>query len=300
MRNLVLETLANALASRYAVLREIGQGGAATIFLATDLKHDRLVAIKVLRGLPGSRVAAERFHREIRLLARLQHPHILPLHDSGSADGLLYYVTPYIEGESLHSRLGREKRLPVSEALRIARQIADALDYAHRRDVIHRDIKPGNILLGDGNATVADFGIARAIVNTGEPALTTSGTALGTPPYMSPEQLLGEPDVDGRSDIYSLACVLYEMLAGVPPFMGPRGIVENDRKFTDAAPSVATIADLVPAHVDEALRRALARLPGHRFATAALFAAALEPRSEPLANATPAHFPERPDRGLVS
>src|SRR5262245_15971521 len=195
----------------------------ATVFLAEDLRHHRRVAIKVLKPELTALLGPERFLREIEIAARLQHPHILGLLDSGEAQGLLYYVMPYVEGESLRERLNRELQLPLEDPLRLAREVAEALDYAHREGVVHRDIKPENILLAAGHAVVADFGIARAVSAAGGPKLTTTGTAIGTPTYMSPEQVMGTRELDGRSDIYNLGCVLYEMLAGVPPFTGATG-----------------------------------------------------------------------------
>ncbi len=213
--------LASALSRSYRIERELGQGGMATVYLAHDLKHDRQVAIKVLRPELASVLGAERFLQEIRLTARLRHPHILPLYDSGAVDGTLFYVTPLVEGGSLKDRLARDGRLPATEAIRIAREVADALAYAHQHDVIHRDIKPDNILLESGHATVADFGIARAITAAGADRLTETGLAIGTPAYMSPEQASGDTEIDRRADIYALGTVLYEMLAGEPPFAGP-------------------------------------------------------------------------------
>ncbi|MBC7788593.1 MAG: serine/threonine protein kinase [Anaerolineae bacterium] len=275
MRNLVLEILNSGLEGRYTIEREIGQGGAATIYLAHDLENDRPVAVKVLRGHVRSPHATDRFLREINLLTRLRHPHILALFDSGNARGLLYYVTPYIAGESLHSRLSREKQVPIPEAVTIALEVADALDYAHRENVMHRDIKPGNILLDGGHATVADFGIARAIRESGEAVLTASGSTLGTPAYMSPEQVLGERDIDGRSDIYGLASVLFEMVTGQQPFMGSRGVVENHRKFTDPAPRARAVRSDLPAALDDTLATAMAKYAKDRFATAGEFGEAL-------------------------
>src|SRR5213083_1403762 len=216
-----LAHLKAALAARYALERELGRGGMATVYLARDLRHGRLVAIKVLRPEIAAALGPERFLREIQTAARLTHPHILPLHDSGEAAGSLFYVMPYIEGESLRDRLEREGQLPLEEALRISREVAAALSYAHSHDVVHRDIKPENILLSGGEAVVADFGIARAITAAARGKLTETGIAIGTPGYMSPEQGAASARVDERSDIYSLACVLYEMLAGEPPFTGP-------------------------------------------------------------------------------
>ena len=210
-----------ALSGRYRIERELGRGGMATVFLAEDLRHPRQVAIKVLDHELAAAVGTERFLREIRIAAGLSHPHIVPLFDSGAADGLLYYVMPYAEGESLRHRLAREKQLPLEDSLRIAREVADALDHAHRHDLVHRDIKPENILLSGQHAVVADFGIARAVAAAGGKTLTATGVSIGTPAYMSPEQTLGSSEVDGRADQYALGCVLYEMLAGQPPFTGP-------------------------------------------------------------------------------
>ena len=209
-----------ALADRYTIERELGRGGMAIVFLARDRRHDRDVAVKVLRPELAASLGPERFLLEIKVAAGLTHPHIVPLHDSGEADGLLYYVMPFIQGESLRDRLEREGMLPVVAAVQLAREVADALDYAHRQSVVHRDIKPENILIQDGHAVVADFGIARAISAAGGHRVTATGVAVGTPDYMSPEQAQGEEQVDGRSDIYSLGCVLYEMLTGEPPFIG--------------------------------------------------------------------------------
>ena len=208
--------LENALAGRYAIGREIGRGGMAIVYLAHDVRHDRDVALKVLRPELAATLGADRFLQEIKLAAGLAHPHIMPLHDSGDADGCLYYVMPYVPGESLRDALEARGQLPLVEALEIAREIADALDFAHRNGVVHRDIKPENILLQDGHAEVSDFGIARAISKAGE-RHTAAGMAVGTPDYMSPEQAAGSIAVDGRSDLYSLGCVLFEMLAGRPP-----------------------------------------------------------------------------------
>src|SRR5262245_41382412 len=215
-----LTRLTAALSDRYRIERTLGQGGMATVYLAHDLKHDRRVALKVLRPELAAVIGAERFLAEIKLTANLQHPHILPLFDSGEADGFLYYVMPFVEGESLRQRLHREKQLPVDDAVRIAREVADALDYAHRHGVIHRDIKPENILLHDGRALVADLGIALAASKAGSTRMTETGMSLGTPQYMSPEQAMGEREITARSDVYALGVVLYEMLTGEPPFTG--------------------------------------------------------------------------------
>ena len=216
------EVLADALSKHYRIERRLGAGGMATVYLAEDLRHRRQVAIKLLRPELAAIIGGERFLSEIRTTAKLQHPHILPLFDSGDAAGLLYYVMPYVEGESLRDRLEREKQLPIADTIRIASEVASALDYAHRHDIIHRDIKPENILLHDGQALVADFGIALAVSHAGGSSrLTETGMSLGTPSYMSPEQAMGEREITPRSDVYSLGAVTYEMLLGEPPFTGP-------------------------------------------------------------------------------
>ncbi len=271
----MLARLNGALGDRYGAEREIASGGMATVYLAHDLRHGRRVAIKVLHPELSAMLGAERFLSEIRMTAALQHPHILPLFDSGSADGLLFYVMPLIEGETLRARLTREKQLPMADAIRIAADVADALDYAHRRGIVHRDIKPENILLHDGRPLVADFGIALAVQGTDVERMTRPGFSLGTPPYMSPEQAVGDPALDGRSDIYSLACVLYELLAGDPPFTGRTPQAVLAKVLGDAPSSVRTVRPDVPAHVDAALMRALAKLPADRQSTAREFADAL-------------------------
>ena len=268
------------LRDRYAVLSELGHGGMARVYLARDLKHDRLVAIKVLRPELARIQGPERFLREIQLAARLQHPHILGLIDSGAIESQggiphPYYVMPYVEGESLRQRLEREKQLPLADALRIAREVALALNYAHRQGVIHRDIKPENILLSDNQALVADFGVARALEAAGSERLTETGIALGTPAYLSPEQAAASRELDGRADIYSLGCVLYEMLAGEPPFTGPTAQAIIAKHFSEPVPHLRTIRD-VPEGVEHAVTRALARSPADRYTTAAEFAAVLE------------------------
>jgi serine/threonine-protein kinase len=217
----LLARLRDALAERYTIERELGRGGMATVYLARDLKHDRPVALKVLKPELANAIGPERFLREIQVTASLHHPHILALYDSGQTDGFLYYVMPLVEGESLRDRLTREKQLPLDDALQIAREVADALSYAHSHGLIHRDIKPENILLTGSHALVSDFGIARAVSTAGGETLTEAGLAIGTPAYMSPEQAGGSRDLDGRSDIYALGCVIYEMLAGQAPFTGP-------------------------------------------------------------------------------
>jgi serine/threonine-protein kinase len=247
----------------------------ATVYLAQDLKHHRPVAIKVLLPELAAHIGTERFLREIETAARLNHPHILALHDSGEADGFVYYVMPFVDGESLRDRLDREKQLPLAEALQITRDVADALSYAHSHDVVHRDIKPENILLESGHAVVADFGIARAVRAAGGDRLTQTGTVVGTPAYMSPEQAAGEHDLDGRSDLYSLGCVLYEMLAGQPPFTGPTVSSVVHQHLATAARPVTDIRPTVPVPISTAIARALAKTPADRFHPVREFAAAL-------------------------
>src|SRR5204863_3089273 len=271
----LLARLRGALADRYATDRELGHGGMATVYLAQDLKHGRSVAIKVLRPELAAALGAERFLREIEIAARLTHPHILPLHDSGEAGGFLYYVMPFVEGESLRDRLKREPQLPVEEAVRIAREVATALSHAHGHDVVHRDIKPENILLSGGEAVVADFGIARAIVAAGAATLTDTGLTVGTPGYMSPEQATGAMQLDGRSDVYSLGCVLYEMLAGHPPFLGTTAQEILARHSLDAVPPLRTIRPELPPALERVVLKALAKSPADRFATAAAFSETL-------------------------
>jgi len=266
--------LMTALADRYAIERELGHGGMATVYLARDLKHDRLVAVKVLRPGLAAVVGAERFLGEIRLTAQLQHPHILTLIDSGEADGFLYYVMPYVEGESLRQRLEREGQLPLDEALSTTRAIASALDFAHARGVIHRDIKPENVMLHHGEPMVADFGIALAVSVAGHERLTGTGISLGTPAYMSPEQASGERKLDGRSDQYSLACVLYEVLAGEPPYTGPTAQAIFAKRLTEPIPHLGTVRRVSQA-VEAAVTKALAKTPADRFATAGAFVRAL-------------------------
>src|SRR5438045_1316513 len=252
----VVGRLHTALVGRYTIERELGRGGMATVYLARDLKKDRPVALKVLRPELAAVLGAERFLREIRLTAQLQHPHILTLIDSGEAEGFLYYVMPYVEGESLHQRLQREGQLPLDEALRIARAIASALDFAHARGVIHRDIKPENIMLHQGEPMVADFGIALAVSTAGRERLTETGLSLGTPAYMSPEQASAEPRLDGRSDQYSLASVLYEMLAGEPPYTGHTAQAIIAKRFSEPVPNLGTLRT-VPHYFAVAVKSAL-------------------------------------------
>ena len=267
----LLDRLNTALAARYKLQRELGQGGMAKVFLAHDLKYERAVAVKVLRPELAAEVGPARFLREIQIAARLHHPHILPLYDSDQIDGFVYYVMPYIEGETLRQRLARERQLPVNDALRIAREVADALSYAHSANVVHRDIKPANILLDAGHAVVADFGIARAIGAND----STTGNIVGTPAYMSPEQVDGSQYIDGRTDIYALGCVLFEMLVGEPPFRGSTLTAVIANRLSSSAPSPRTFRELVPEAVDSAVRKAMANLPADRFTTAGQFAEAL-------------------------
>ena len=272
----LLDSLRDALADRYAVERELGRGGMATVFLADDRKHGRPVAIKVLHAELAAALGAERFLREIEIAARLQHPHILPLYDSGSAGGFLYYVMPYVEGESLRDRLTREKQLSLEDTLRVATEVASALAYAHSRGVVHRDIKPENIMLSGGSAVVADFGIARAVTAAGEGQhLTQTGTIIGTPAYMSPEQASGSEEIDGRSDEYSLACVVYEMLVGAPPFTGPTAQAIIARHSLDMVSPPSIVRSTIPDAVEGAILRALSKIPADRYPTTALFAEAL-------------------------
>ena len=269
-----LEQLQAALAARYRVDREVGRGAMATVYLAHDVKHDRRVAVKVLHSALAAALGHDRFLREIRIAAALNHPHILPLHDSGEAQGFLYYVMPYVAGESLRDRLAREGQLPVGDAVQITCEVADGLAYAHAHGVVHRDVKPENILLSEGHAVIADFGVARALDSAGGPKLTETGFAVGTPQYMSPEQALAEP-VDGRSDIYALGCVLYELLAGEPPFTGANSQALLARKLHHPATPLPLIRDTVSSSLAQAIHRALARSPADRFATTREFATAL-------------------------
>ncbi len=273
--NEAIERVRAALADRYRIERELGQGGMASVYLAEDLRHDRKVAIKVLKPELAAALGGERFLAEIRTTANLQHPHILPLHDSGAADGFLYYVMPFVEGESLRDRLVRERQLPIAAALQIAREVADALHYAHGQGVVHRDVKPENILLHGGHAAVADFGIALAVQSAGGERLTQTGLSLGTPQYMSPEQAMGERTIDARSDLYALGAVLYEMLTGDPPFLGSTVQAMVAKVLSERPTAPSTVRDTVPGGVEEAVLRALAKLPADRFTSAAEFAVAL-------------------------
>src|SRR5512141_3014745 len=276
------QRLASTLTGRYRIERELGRGGMATVFLAEDLRHGRQVAIKVLDPEVAAAIGPERFLREIETVARLSHPHVLTLHDSGQADGLLFYVMPYVTGESLRQRIERDQQLPLEDALRITREIADALDHAHRQGVVHRDIKPENILLEEGHARVADFGIARAVAEAGGEKLTATGVVIGTPAYMSPEQAGGSTRLDGRSDEYSLGCVLYEMLAGQPPFTGPTVESLVHQHLSVEPHPVTAVRKAVPGGVGRALAKALAKTPADRYGTTGEFAAALaRGRTEP-------------------
>ena len=268
------QRLERGLAGRYTIDRQLGEGGMAVVFLARDLRHDRLVAVKVLRPEISAEIGPERFHREIRMAAGLTHPHILPVFDSGETEGLLFYVMPNMAGKSLRDRMDREKLLPLDETLRLVREVAAALDYAHRQGIVHRDIKPENILLHDGSALVADFGIGKVFTSSDGGGVTQAGFAVGTPAYMSPEQASADANVDGRSDLYSLGCVLYEMLTGEPPFTGPNAQAILTKRFVSPVPHVRAMRD-VPEQLDQAVTRALARTPVDRFPSAAEFAEVL-------------------------
>ncbi|HEY4099323.1 MAG TPA: protein kinase [Gemmatimonadales bacterium] len=273
--------LSGALADRYTIERELGAGGMATVYLAHDIKHDRKVAIKVLRPELAAVIGAERFLSEIKTTANLQHPHILSLFDSGTVDGTVFYVMPFVDGESLRDRLAREKQLPIADAVRIASETADALQYAHQHGVIHRDIKPENILLHGGHALVADFGIALAASKTGGARMTETGMSLGTPQYMSPEQAMGERELDARTDVYALGCTTYEMLTGEPPFTGPTAQAIVAKVMTAEPVDAATLRKSIPADVADAVHTAMQKLPADRFASAAEFAAALQGQGGP-------------------
>jgi serine/threonine protein kinase/tetratricopeptide (TPR) repeat protein len=272
---LPLDKLRTALSGSYTIDRELGRGGMATVYLAQDGKHERLVALKVLHPDLAASLGPDRFLREIKLAARLNHPHILPLHDSGEADGFLYYVMPYVEGESLRERLDREHRLNVDEAVHHGRAIASALDYAHRQGIVHRDIKPENVMLYEGEAMVMDFGIAKAVSSAGTETLTQTGMMIGTPAYVSPEQAAGEVNLDGKSDQYSLACVIYEMLTGERPFSGatPQSIMA--KRFTEMPRSLRSVVNSIPESVEKAVTKAMAIESSGRYSTAAQFAQAL-------------------------
>ncbi len=272
---LPIERLRAALADSYVIDRELGRGGMSAVFLAQDLKHDRSVAIKVLHPELAANLGPDRFLQEIRVAARLNHPHILPLFDSGNADGMLFYAMPYVEGESLRERLDREQQLGVEEAVRHGHAIASALDYASRQGVIHRDVKPENVMLYEGEAMVMDFGIAKAVSSADSETLTQTGMMVGTPAYVSPEQAAGEVQLDGRSDQYSLACMVYEMLAGERPFSGANAQAVMSKRFTETARPLRTIRSGVPEFIEHAVAKAMATSPAGRFATTAQFGKAL-------------------------
>ena len=256
-----------ALADRYRIERVLGEGGMATVYLAEDLKHRRKVAVKVMRPELAATLGASRFLREIEIATQLSHPHILPVYDSGDAGGVLYYVMPHVAGESLRERIQRDGQLPVDEALQLAREVADALGYAHRRGIIHRDIKPANVMLSEGHALVADFGIARA--TDGGQALTQTGLSVGTPQYMSPEQATGERDIDARADVYAIGAVLYEMLAGQPPYSGSTPQAVLAKSLTQDMAPLATVRAGMPAAVVAVVAKATARNPSDRYASGA-------------------------------
>src|SRR5712671_6694432 len=275
-------SLVNTLSDRYTIERLIGHGGMATVHLAEEKKHKRKVAIKILKQEFGASVGAERFLREIGIAAQLSHPHIVPLIDSGESDGALWYVSPYIAGGSLRDRLEREKKLPIDDALRITQEIGAALDYAHRNGFVHRDVKPENILFADDHALLADFGIAHVATKSADEPLTLSGFVLGTPEYMSPEQASGETDVGVPGDVYGLACVFYEMLAGQPPFKGATPRATMAKQVTEKPRPVRTLRPDAPAGFDRVLERALAKNPAHRFTSVGRFCESLaRARSEP-------------------
>ena len=284
-----------ALEGRYRIDRELGEGGMATVYLADDLRHERKVALKVLKPELAAVVGADRFLAEIKTTANLQHPHILPLFDSGEADSFLFYVMPYVEGESIRELITKEKQLGVKDALSITRKVSDALDYAHEHGVVHRDIKPGNVLLSErGEPLVADFGIALAVAQAGGGRITETGLSLGTPHYMSPEQATGDRDVDARSDVYALGCVLYEMLSGRPPFSASTAQGVLVQILTTDPPSITGLRRTVPLHVEGVLARALEKLPADRFKSAAEFTRALDDETFVYAPRPMATDPGRP------
>lgn len=270
-----LDRLRAALADRYLVERELGSGGMATVYLGRDMRHERSVAIKVLRPELASAVALDRFLREIKIAARLHHPHILPLHDSGEAAGFVYYVMPYVEGDTLRDRLERDGRLPLEEALQIIREVGDALAFAHEREILHRDTKPENVLFVGGHAILADFGVAVVMTTALDERLTKPGEVLGTPAYMSPEQAMGRRKLTPRSDVYSLACILFELLVGEPPFHSSNPKAALVRRADQAVPAIRERRSEVPAAVDAAVATAMAWLGERRFRSVREFLAAL-------------------------
>ncbi len=290
-----IERLTVALADQYRFEGEIGAGGMATVYRMEEVKHGRKVAIKVLRPELAAMIGGERFLREIEIVARLRHPHIVPLHDSGAADGFLYYVMPYVEGESLRALLGREKQLGIGQAVEITQEVADALAYAHARGVVHRDIKPENIMLDSGHAIVMDFGVAFVSDALAPQRLTERGSSPGTPQYMSPEQASGEHQLDGRSDIYSLGCVLYEMLAGDPPFTGTTTHGVLARKLVEPVPSIRIVRETIGEGLEWVTHKALSRVPADRFRTALEFKEALTAATIEQRNGSAEHrMPTRP------
>ena len=284
----MLETLTKALEKKYRIVKEVGRGGMATVYLAEDLRHGRDVAVKVLHHDLSSALGPDRFLREIRLAARLNHPHILPLFDSGEADGFLYYVMPFVVGESLRDLINREGRLTVEQACAIARSVGGALDYAHRNQIVHRDIKPENIMINEGEAMVMDFGIAKALTAASSDTLTQIGMVVGTPAYVSPEQAAGETDIDGRSDQYSLGCVVFEMLSGERPFSGPTAQAVLSKRFSEPTPSLRSKMKDLPDETEAAVSKAMSQDAARRFTTSAEFAKAMMPTMVTTPTATPA------------
>src|SRR5687768_11039731 len=288
-----LDDLRTALSERYRIEREVGRGGMATVYLAEDLKHHRQVAIKVLDPDLAAGLGHTRFLREIEIASRLSHPNILPLFDSGESGGFLYYVMPFVEGESLRSRIEREKQLSIPDSVAIGRAVAAALSYAHAQGIVHRDIKPENVLFAAGQPVVTDFGIARAVGVAGGDQLTQTGIAIGTPAYMSPEQAAGDRELDARSDVYALGCVLYEMLAGQAPFTGRTAQAVLARHAIDPVPPLRTIRQTIPAGLEAVVLRALAKTPADRFRTAGELADALEQGEKTVELAAPPRAPGR-------
>ncbi len=284
----ITERLASALADRYTIQEELGAGGMATVYLAEDLKHERKVAVKVLRPDLAAALGSERFLREIKIAAQLHHPHILPLHDSGEADGFLYYVMPYEEGQSLRERLAKEGELPIAEAVRLLRDVVDALAHSHKQGVVHRDIKPDNVLLSGHHALVTDFGVAKAVSEaTGRHQITTAGVALGTPTYMAPEQAVADPHVDHRADIYAVGALGYEMLSGHPPFSGTSAQMILAAHVTEAPEPVTKHRESVPPALSQAIMRCLEKKPADRWQSAEELLAQLEALATPSGGTTP-------------